>query len=162
MPKRSKRLSKKTISEVSVSVQGRSTDFRELARSVLDQVASFPQIKLFPERKVLIDVIRSENEDTFVRLIEALSHKYLSLYPTFKGKEAYLDLQVHWFDYVRTLGADVDMQCLQDAQIEASPCPGMNEWLTIVTSAMSESNISKESQFAMIHAFARLVYWHHQ
>ena len=37
---------------------------------------------------MLIDVIRSKNEDTFVRLVEALSHEYLSMYPTFKGREA--------------------------------------------------------------------------
>lgn len=58
MPKKgSKKLSKSAVNELSESVQG--TNFQELATSVLEKVATLPQLQLFPERRVLIDVIKS-------------------------------------------------------------------------------------------------------
>ena len=156
LQKVSKKLSKSAVAEVSQTVQ--STNFQELATIVLEKVATLPQLQLFPERRVLIDVIKNEHEDTFVSLVEALGCQYSTLYGSFKGKDAYLDLQINWYDYVRSLAADVEIQSLEDAQVELSLSPGTSEWLTIVTAALCKEDISKATQFAMLHEFARLVY----
>ena len=61
--------------------------------------------------------MKGECKHTFVSLITILCRKYCSLYKTLKRKYAYMNLQIQWFDYLRSLAVCVEEQLDEDAQI---------------------------------------------
>ncbi len=151
--KKSRKLTISSITKLSKDIL--NTDYQDLSKHVLEQVSACPQLDLFPERRILLDVIKSEKWESFVRLVEGLSCYYSQLYSACKGKDAYLDFQIRWHESIRSLAAYAEVQCLEYAQIEVCSVPGSEEWLSMVTAA---GNISKDNQFAMIHEIARFVY----
>ena len=81
------------------------------------------------------------------------------------GKDSYIKLQVKWHDYIRSVAAFVYAQSAQvipdfDAECDASTSPIANVWLSLVLSANSHISLEKETQYSMLHAFARSVYHH--
>ncbi len=92
---------KATITKISKEILNR--DYQDLSKYVLEQVSSLPQLDLFPERRILLDVIKSEKRETFVRLVEGCY--YSQLYSACKGKDAYLDIQIRWHESIRSLAA---------------------------------------------------------
>ena len=91
--------------------------------------------------------------------VRILCNKYCALHKALKGKDAYINLQIQWFDYVRSLAVYTEEQLLEDAQIVDAFVDGENEWLSIATSvSIRNDEFDKANQFAMLHAVARLVY----
>lgn len=84
------------------------------------------------------------------------------MYESCHGKYGYLNFQIHfqigWHDFLRSVAAFVDIQSTSDAQVddcEDSTSPVANTWLSLVTAVQSGLPLTTETQFAMLHAFAR-------
>ena len=75
-----------------------------------------------------------------------------------------MKVQVKWHDYIRSVAAFVYVQSDTDAQVtpdsDASMSPVANVWLSLVLSANSHISVEKETQYSMLHAFARSMYHH--
>ncbi len=90
--------------------------------------------------------IMSQNgRDTLDHLTHCLCTKYSELYNNCK---AYLDLQVDWHDFLCDVASTVSVH---EAVITS---PVGRAWLNIV----SLFPISRQSQFAMLHDIAKVVY----
>ena len=85
---------------------------------------------------------------------------------SFRGKLAFLDLQIQWHQFIRSVAAFVETQATEDAQLDteyeeaASNSPVANAWLSIVTAASSHEIPNKATQFAILHQFGSCIYLH--
>lgn len=166
MPKgKVRRKRKAEIVKVAKTIRPSKNDSDELATKILDQAADLTWLELYPERKTFLDVINTECKDEFRILVSSLCNKYSDLLKSFRGKHAYVDLQIQWHEYIRAIAAFVEAQALQDAQIVASELdhsvgssPAANAWLSIITMVNCHVIPTKADQFAMLHHFADCVY----
>ena len=85
---------------------------------------------------------------------------------SFRGKQAFLNLQIQWHQFIRSVAAYVQIQATEDAQFDpeyeepGSNLPVANAWLSIVTAVSSHEIPNKATQFAILHQFANCIYLH--
>ena len=161
--KRGKKLAKAVMKCVSKAIRTEA-EGRGLSAKVFCEVDQLPQLELYPNR------FRNNLEclSEFENLINNLCQKYSDMLLTCHGKDSYMKLQVKWHDYIRSIAAFVYAQSDTDAQVipdsdgecDTSTSPVANAWLSLVLSANGHLNLEKETQFLMLHAFARSVYHH--
>jgi hypothetical protein len=112
-----------------------------------------------------LEIVQEQCSGELGNLVSSLCQKYSTLYESCHGKDGYLKFQIGWHDYLRSVAASVDIQSTSDAQVDDSQdstSPVANAWLSLVTTVQSAVGLplSTETQFAMLHAFARQVYHH--
>ena len=105
MPKSKAR--KAAVVKIAKTITPSKVDSDELATKILDQVADLPWLELYPDRKTFLSVIK-ECKSEFNSLVSSLCNKYSDLLKSFQGKHAYVDLQIQWHDYIRTVAAFVE------------------------------------------------------
>ena len=164
--RRSKRakLSKASVQEIATKIVSSSgTGSVDLAEKALQQVTLLPELELHSERRKFLEIIEEQCREEFDNLLSSLCQKYSALYRLCQGGNCYLKFQIEWHDFLRSVAAYVAEQSTSDAQVvdyENSESPVANSWLSLVTSVQCNLSLSKETQFAMFHAFARHVYHH--
>ena len=162
-----KKLTKAVIKCVSKAIRAEA-EGGGLSAKILCEVDKLPQLELYPNRRRFLEIVQTECMSEFENLINNLCQKYSDMLLTCHGKDSYMKLQVQWHDYIRSLAAFVYAQSDTDAQVipnsdgeyDASTSPVANVWLSLVLSANSHVNVEKDTQFSMLHAFARSVYLH--
>ena len=85
----------------------------------------------------------------------------------FQVKYAFLDLQIQWHQFIRSVAAYVEIQATEDAQFDpaeseepAINSPVANAWLSIVTAVISHDIPNKATQFAILHQIVNCIYLH--
>ena len=109
----SKKISKKVKESVADEV-ATGCDYVQLGETIIASISALPQLELYPDRKVFLEVIKGECKETLINLIQSLSNKYCTLYKNLKGKDAYINLQIQWFDYIRSMAVYAQEQCIED------------------------------------------------
>ena len=161
-----KRLNKSSVSRVAKAIIPSENSCENLATTILQQTAELPWFELYPERKQFLSIIETECNDEFTTLVSSLCDKYSEMLKSFRGKLAFLDLQIQWHQFIRSVAAFVETQATEDAQLDteyeeaASNSPVANAWLSIVTAASSHEIPNKATQFAVLHQFGSCIYLH--
>lgn len=138
-----KRLNKSSVSRVAEAIIPSENSCENLATTILQQTAELPWFELYPERKQFLSIVETECNDEFTTLVSSLCDKYSEMLKSFRGKLAFLDLQIQWHQFIRSVAAFVETQATEDAQLDtdyeeaASNSPVANAWLSIVTAASS-------------------------
>lgn len=161
--KRGQKLKKAEIRSVAKTI--RTPVAKDLSSQILGEVAKLPQLELYPERESFLKKIQSEHFSEFDNLVNKLCQKYSDMLVKFHGKDSYMKLQINWHDFIRSVASHVNDQHDSDAQVipededyDVSTEPVTNAWLSLVTSCCP---LDKETQFSMLHVFARSIY-HYQ
>ena len=160
-----KRLNKSSVSRVAKAIIPSENSCENLATTILQQTAELPWFELYPERKQFLSIIDTECNDEFTTLVSSLCDKYSEMLKSFRGKLAFLDLQIQWHQFIRSVAAFVETQATEDAQLDteyeaASNSPVANAWLSIVTAASSHEIPNKATQFTVLHQFGSCIYLH--
>ena len=161
-----KRLNKSSVSRVAKAIIPSENSCENLATTILQQTAELPWFELYPERKQFLSIVETECYDEFTTLVSLLCDKYSEMLKSFRGKLAFLDLQIQWHQFIRSVAAFVETQATEDTQLDAeyeeaaSNSPVTNAWLIIVTAASSHDIPNKATQFAVLHQFGSCIYLH--
>ena len=162
-----KRPNKASVSRVAKAILPSENSSDNLAATVLQQAAELPWHELYPERKLFLNVVKSECQEEFRTLVSSLCDKYSEMLKLFRGKYAFLDLQIQWHQFIRSVATCVEIQATEDAQFDpaeseepAINSPVANAWLSIVTAVISHDIPNKATQFAILHQFANCIYLH--
>ena len=163
--KRGPKLTRSSVKAVATTLATStvSSATEDLTEFVLDKVAKLPELDLYSERKKFLEIVQDQCRGELGNLVSSLCQKYSTLYESCHGKDGYLKFQIGWHDFLRSVAAFVDIQSTSDAQVddcEDSTSPVANAWLSLVTTVQSGLPLTTETQFAMLHAFARQVYHH--
>ena len=139
-----KRHKRGTITKLGKRLDARSSS--EVHSTVLQYVGKLPQLELYPERKTFWSILTSEHKELLQDLVDCLCHKYSQLFLECKGKYAYVDLQIHWHDFLRSVAASVEIQSCEDAQLSDSEyeavlsSPTGTAWLLIVSAVSCQAS----------------------
>ncbi len=76
----------------------------------------------------------------------------------YKDMNAYINLQIQWFDYIRSMSVYVQEQCIEDIVatyiVDVAKCVSCQ----LGSCQLGTVQLNKESQFGILHEVARLVY----
>ncbi len=75
---------------------------------------------MYPERKLVFNVISKEQNDGLVKLVDCLCSQYKLLYIKCRGKDAYLNFQIQWYDYLRCVASGVEIKLSKGSQVTDS------------------------------------------
>ena len=160
-----KRLNKSSVFRMAKAIIPSENSCENLATTILRRTAELPWFELYPERKQFLSIVETECNDEFITLV-SLCDKYSGRLKSFRGKLAFLDLQIQWHQFIRSVAAFVETQATKDAQLDtgyeeaASSSPVANAWLSIVTAASSHEIPNKATQFTVLHQFGSCIYLH--
>ncbi len=86
-----------------------------VSEEVILEVSKLPQLELNPERKCCWEIVTKDHRHTMEDSIYCFSKKYLECQG--KSKHPYVDLQLGWHDFLRSVASAVERQHYFDAQV---------------------------------------------
>ena len=71
-----------------------------------------------------------------MKLADCLCNQYKQFYIKCKGKDAYLNFQIQWYDFLRCIASGVEIKPSKDSQVidsDYEETPTFSAWASLVT-----------------------------